>query len=310
MNSTFQLSHEKLNKLKEQIAKSNIEYSQVYHQGEILFTHKRNADSPNKLHKMNSITKSVVSLLIGIALDRNELESVNTSISEYFPNAGRYSKGSLTIEDLLTMTPGIEWPEMGDWGGKPYPMMDSPDWVEFFLSRPTIDKPGTLMIYNSGCSHLLSAILQKAAGMTTAEYAERHLFHPLGIEQYHWPSDPNGINIGGFGLEIKSPDLLKLGQLMLNKGRWDNRQIVSEDWIEKSTLPRFHTYSHIGSYGYHWWIMTDDDLHPSEPFTYFAMGYGGQNLYIVPERKLIVTFASNLYKNTFHTYRLFKEFMF
>lgn len=309
MNSTFNLSTPKLGKFKRQVAKANIEYCQVYHRGEMLFTHSRHPDSAEQLHKMNSITKSVLSLLIGIAIHREELGGVHTPIAEFLPSALKYSKDSLTLEHLLTMTPGIEWPEMGDWGGKPYPMMNSQDWVEFVLSRPTIDAPGTLMIYNSGCSHLLSAILQKATGLTAAEYAERHLFGPLGIRHYYWPADPQGINIGGFGLELKSTDLLKLGQLMLNKGRWNNERIVSETWIELSTLARFHTYSHIGSYGYHWWVMSDDDLHPSEPYTYFAMGYGGQNIYIVPEHELVVTFASNLYKDTFHTYRLFREFI-
>ncbi|WP_052476345.1 serine hydrolase domain-containing protein [Cohnella kolymensis] len=307
MNSTFPLSSTKLAKFKRQVEKANIEYCQVYQRGEVLFTHSRHPGSAVELHKMNSITKSVLSLLIGIAMDRGELGTVHTSIAEFLPGARKYAKDSLTLEHLLTMTPGIEWLEMGDWGGKPYPMMNSEDWVEFVLTRPTIDPPGTLMIYNSGCSHLLSAILQQATGLKAAEYAERHLFGPLGIADYYWPADPDGINIGGFGLELDSADLLKLGRLMLDKGRWNNAQIVSENWVEMSTLPRYHTYSHIGSYAYHWWVMSDDDLHPSEPYTYFAMGYGGQNIYIVPEHECVVTFAANLYKDTFHTYRLFKE---
>ncbi|BBI33705.1 hypothetical protein KCTCHS21_31040 [Cohnella abietis] len=208
------------------------------------------------------------------------------------------------------MTTGWDWPEWGEWDGMPRPMIDSPDWVSFVLSRPMKDEPGTRMIYNSGCSQLLSAILQKVTGMTTAQYAEQFLFKPLGIQEYLWHADANGITIGGFSLSLKAADLMKLGQLMLSKGRIADVPIVPEDWIDKSVAPRFHTYDDVGSYGYHWWILSNQSGKPVIPTTYFAMGFGGQYIFIVPEQQLIVTFASSLYKQSFLPYQLFKELVY
>jgi CubicO group peptidase (beta-lactamase class C family) len=206
------------------------------------------------------------------------------------------------------MTPGWDWQEMGAWGGLPTPMTDSPDWVRYVLSRPMKHKPGKRMCYDSGSSHLLSAILQATTGLSSAEYARRHLFEPIGIERFRWGSDTNGIVIGGFGLELAPPDLAKLGQLMLNRGLWQGRRIVSEDWIAASTSARYHTYDHIGSYGYHWWVLPQDE-ESDRPAVYFAMGYGGQYLFIVPRLELVVVFASTLYKRTFFPYRLFKKWL-
>ncbi|QJD82590.1 serine hydrolase domain-containing protein [Cohnella herbarum] len=296
-----------LNYLSQQVPKSKIDYCEVFLRDRIVFAHARNSHSADKLHKINSITKSVLSLLIGIAIERGEIPSIDTSIADYFPKARGTPKEKVTIENLLTMTPGWDWPEMGDWGGLPNPMITSPNWVDFILSRPMLHSPGTRMYYDSGSSHLLSAILQKATGMTSAEYAETFLFKPLGIEQYRWYSDAKGIIIGGFGLELRAPDLMKIGQLSLGNGRWHSEQVVPELWIVESTKPRFHTYDHIGSYGYHWWSMSDENREPLTPVVYFAMGYGGQYIFVVPEHEIIVTFASTLYKQTFLPYRLFKQ---
>jgi CubicO group peptidase (beta-lactamase class C family) len=295
--------------LARQVSKTKIDYCEVFLRDRIIFTHARNSHSKDKLHKINSITKSVLSLIVGIAIERGEIPGVDASISDYFSETRGTPKEKVTIENLLTMTPGWDWPEMGDWGGLPSPMINSPNWVSFILSRPMINAPGTRMYYDSGSSHLLSAILQKSSGMTSAEYAESFLFKPLGIEQYRWYSDAKGIVIGGFGLELRAPDLMKIGRLMLGKGRWGNEQVVPERWIADSMKPRYHTYDHIGSYGRHWWSIADENREPMSPNVYFAMGYGGQYVFVVPEHELVVTFASTLYKQTFLPYRLFKQLL-
>jgi CubicO group peptidase (beta-lactamase class C family) len=309
MNSTFPFSTSQLEQLKQQVSHSKIDYCKITLHDQVVFTHTRNNQAEHKLHKINSITKSVLSLLIGIAIDRGQLAGIHTPLSDFFPtlqgNAHRF-----TIEHLLTMTTGWDWPEMGEWGGRPMQMINSIDWVQYILARPMKDKPETRMIYNSGSSHLLSAIIQIATGMTTAEYAEKNLFGPLGIEEYRWHSDPNGIVIGGFGLELLAPDLHKLGQLMLRNGIIGKDVIVSKDWVTQSVKPRFLTYDHIGSYGYHWWIMNDGDDPLADPYTYFAMGYGGQYLFVVPQHELIVTFASSLYKKTFLPYQIFRKLLY
>lgn len=308
MNSTFDITADKLEKFKHQVTNTKVDYCRITIGEQTVFTHARTSYSELKLHKINSITKSVLSLLIGIAIDQKLLTGVQMPLSDFFPTL-KESHPSLKIEHLLTMTTGWDWPEMGDWGGKPMPMINSPDWITFILARPMKDKPGTRMLYNSGSSHLLSAILQKVTGMNTDHYAEKHLFKPLGIHDSRWYSDPKGIIIGGFGLELKAPDLHKLGQLMLNRGLIGENRIVSADWVDQCIKPRYHTYDHIGTYGYHWWILSEGDEPLKDPYTYFAMGYGGQYIFVVPEYSLIVSFASTLYKHTFVPYRIFKEFI-
>jgi CubicO group peptidase (beta-lactamase class C family) len=306
--SVFLPNAKRLDEFQSRLAQVKIDYFTMTVNHQVVMTHARSPNSANKLHKINSVTKSVLSLLIGIALDRKQLESTHVPLTEFFPGLRNLEK-ELTLEHLLTMTAGWDWPEWADWNGFPKPMYDSPDWVRFILSRLLTEKPGTRMVYNSGCSHLLSAILQKVTGMTTAKYAEKNLFEPIGVTDYRWRSDAKGIGIGGFGLELKAPDLHKLGTLMLGKGRIGNAEIVSEAWVDRSVQPRFLSYLHVGAYGYHWWVMCNSDCRPTEPYTYFAMGYGGQFVFVVPEREWVVSFASSLYKQSLLPYQLFKSLL-
>jgi CubicO group peptidase (beta-lactamase class C family) len=304
--SIFLPNAKRLDELQSQLAQVKIDYFTMTVSHQVVMTYARSPKSANKLHKINSVTKSVLSLLIGIALDRKQLESIHVPLTEFFPGLHNLEQ-ELTLEHLLTMTAGWDWPEWADWNGFPKPMYDSPDWVKFILSRPLTEKPGTRMVYNSGCSHLLSAILQKVSGMTTAAYAEKYLFKPMGLADFRWRSDANGIDIGGFGLELKASDLHKLGTLMLGKGQLGNVEIVSKAWVDRSVQSRFMSYPHVGAYGYHWWVMSDSDGRTTVPYTYFAMGFGGQFVFVVPERKWVVSFASSLYKQSFLPYQLFKS---
>jgi CubicO group peptidase (beta-lactamase class C family) len=205
------------------------------------------------------------------------------------------------------MTPGFEWPEWGEWGGRPFPMINSKDWTKYILQKKMITNPGVEMVYNSGASQLLSAILQKATNGKLTDFAEKVLFKPLGITEYEWHEDSKGISIGGFGLSLKACDMLKIGILMIQNGKWNNKHIISEEWIKNSTVPKFHTYDNVGSYGYHWWIMTDEHRDLVEPHTYFAMGYGGQYIIISPEIDLVVVFTCAKYMDTFIPLKLFKK---
>ncbi|MBB6669220.1 serine hydrolase domain-containing protein [Cohnella nanjingensis] len=295
-----------LNGFRSRIERAKIETCHVRLGGRDLVAYARSGKSANALHRINSITKSVLSLLIGIALDRGDLDALQTPVGAYLEGVPE-DKRQLTLAHLITMTDGLDWPEWGDWNGQPTPMYDSPDWVAFVLGRPVKAPPGTAMAYNSGSSQLLSAVLQQATGMTTEAYAARHLFGPLGIEDWLWHADAQGVVIGGFGLSLRGRDLFKLGLLMLNEGRWEGRQIVPAAWARQATRPQHHTYDHVGSYGYHWWIYTGGTPSPVSPATFFAMGYGGQYVFVMPERKLVVSFTSNLYRQTFMPLNLFAE---
>ncbi|MFC5467579.1 serine hydrolase domain-containing protein [Cohnella suwonensis] len=294
------------------IAGERIDYCEIRERGETLLVHSRDGRSADDLHKVNSITKSVLSLLIGIAAGRGEFPSPDVPIAGYFAEArDNPDLASLTAGHLLTMTPGWDWQEMGDWHGLPYPMTDSPDWVRFVLSRPLVRPSGTRMVYDSGSSQVLSAILQRSTGMTAAAYAERHLFRPLGMEQYHWPSDPQGVSVGGFGLQLRPRDLTKLGLLVLQRGEWRGAPLVPREWIAESTKPRFRGYDNIGAYGYHWWTLTEDNAEraPLSPSVAFAVGFGGQYIFVSPERELVAVFASALGKKKFLPLKLFREWL-
>ncbi|MGG3562418.1 serine hydrolase [Neobacillus rhizosphaerae] len=300
------ISNNILTELEKKIKKDKITSCLIQQENSLVFEYYKNNKMKDKQHKLNSVTKSVLSILVGIAIDRGDLKGVQQSIADFFPNLTDWQK-QLTIEHLLTMTPGFDWPEFTSWGGRAMPMINSRDWVRFILERPMVEAPGENMHYNSGCSHLLSAILHKAAGKSLIGYANAYLFKPLGISDYTWYSDAKGIVIGGFGLSLKVEDMLKIGRLMLQEGKWNGQTVVSEDWVKESTIPRFHTYNKIGSYGYHWWILTDDDHQPAQPQSYFAMGYGGQYIIVAPENQLIVTFTSDLNNDTFKPLQYFKK---
>ncbi|HYK72043.1 MAG TPA: serine hydrolase [Pseudoneobacillus sp.] len=291
--------------LDKKFTKDKINSCIVAHKGSIVYEFYRNNKIKDKVQKLNSVTKSFISILIGIAIDQGKIEGVHQSIADFFPNINE-AKKEITIENLLTMTPGYDWPEFSSWGGRPFPMINSKDWVKFNLERIMVESPGEKMYYNSGCSHLLSAILQKATGLKLTEFAERYLFHPLGIREYEWHYDSKGIAIGGFGLSLKPGDLLKIGQLMLQNGQWNNKRIISEPWVRTSTTAKYPTTYGFGYYGYHWWVMKDEDK-LMQPHTFHAMGYGGQYIMVVPDYDLVTIFTSDNYSDSYQPILYFKN---
>jgi CubicO group peptidase (beta-lactamase class C family) len=274
-----------------------------------VFQYYKNKKMEHKLFHIHSVTKSVVSILIGIAIDQGLIEDTHTPISHYFPDVDDEKK-QVTIEHLLTMTSGWEWGEFGSWGGRPFPMINSKNWVKFTLEQKMESSPGLHMAYNSGCSHLLSAILQKATKVTTAAFAEKMLFKPLGITDYRWHEDSKGITIGGFGLCLQSADMLKIGLMMMEGGVLLNKRVISDSWISSSTTARYHSYDSLGSYGYHWWVLVDENKQAYNPNLFFAMGYGGQYIIVSQEHQFVVVFTSELYNDTFLPLRLFKNHLF
>lgn len=173
-------------------------------------------------------------------------------LKEYFQEFDRDEKyQNITIKNLLTMSSGLHWPGNSA-------MIPSKNWVNFVLNQKMKDSTKTQMVYSCGSSHLLSAILQKTTGLNASAFAEKHLFTPLGITDYRWNSDAQGITIGGFGLNLKTMDMLKIGELYLNKGMWRSKQILPLNWIEESTHPNIKA-DHQYSYAYHWWTTTFDN---------------------------------------------------
>jgi len=260
----------------------------------MLFEYFRNPLVPAETAKVNSCTKSFLSALICIAMDEGILPEAGASLSDFFPRLLKDPdprKREITLQHLLTMTAGFEWTEFG--GQKSFPRMTRSDnWVDFVLSQPLSDTPGSRMEYNSGISQLLSAILVQASGMSIARYAENKLFEPLGIDDYEWEADPQGIHTGGFGLRLRPGDMLKFGQLYLNQGSWDRRQLISRERAVCSVQPFIPASApNSGFYGWHWWA---DSFGKKSVVNYFyARGYAGQFIYVLPNLKIVVVLTDD-----------------
>ncbi len=248
---------------------------------------------PNDLHPIYSITKSVMSSLIGIAIDEGYIIGTDQKILDYFDGISvlnKADKENITIEHLLTHTSGINWSEWDVPYGSPEntygQLTDSENWVEFILNQTLVHEPGTVHEYSTGDSHLLSAILYEATGQRTRDYAEEKLFTPLGISDNIWFLDSQGIHFGGSGLELTSPSLAKFGYLYLNNGTWNGTQIVPKEWVKNSTINSVEVDS-WARYGYQWWVYPEVN-------SYLALGYAGQRIWINQELDLVIVFTSSL----------------
>ncbi|MBW7477568.1 beta-lactamase family protein [Paenibacillus oenotherae] len=255
--------------------------------GELLWEwHEKETDRVGAVY---SCTKSILSALIGIALAQGRIESVEQPLSDYFEEirlSADERKRAIKLKHLLTMTPGMDWPDFD----KPYwSMKRREDWISYILAQPMAHEPGEAFTYNSGGSHLLSAVLTKATGMSAFEYAQRELFSKLGFRKPRWNSS-GGISEGGAGLHLSSLDMAKFGQLYLQRGNWNGEQLLPESWVELST--KFHHKGLLhyeppifGEYGYHWWLS--DKAHNGAADCFFAKGYGGQYIFVVPSMELV-----------------------
>ncbi|HVN55606.1 MAG TPA: serine hydrolase [Anaerolineaceae bacterium] len=237
-------------------------------------------------HWIASVTKSVVSALVGIAIDRGSIKNVHQPLNDFFPNLAP-DKKEITLENLLTLTTGIacqENPAPGTTMLKP-----GANWVDYVLNQPVVDPPGRRFNYCTDQVHLLSAILQKSTGMTAREFANQNLFAPLGIDpipEQRWPSDPQEITIGGYGLALTPAEMAKFGFLILNQGKWDGKAIISPGWVRDSTITHIQKNDGNG-YGYLWTI----DPHRK----YFsALGRGGEHIFVFPAENLVVVFTAGL----------------
>jgi CubicO group peptidase (beta-lactamase class C family) len=239
-----------------------------------------NAATPQHLR---SITKSIVSALVGIAIDKGLIGSVNDSVLDYIPELESQDndirKQHITIRHLLTMTSGFKWEEekMDEWFSSDSLSAMSDAWV-----RPMAGDPGEIYNYDSASTDLLTVVLTRAAKQDAKTFLTETLFMPLDITDFEWEKDPAGYYRGGGGLIMRARDLAKVGQLFLQKGQWNRHQIVSQAWIEQSTAHQVRV-NEIVSYGYLWRSRQVGTIRH-----YYAMGYGGQYLMVVPVLNIAV----------------------
>jgi CubicO group peptidase (beta-lactamase class C family) len=232
-------------------------------------------------HVMFSITKSIMATLIGIAIEQGYIEGVDQRISELLPEASLPDpdpqKEKITLEDVLTMTSGLGWEETDRTFGQLYGQYD---WLGYVLGKEMVADPGSRFSYCSGCSHILSGVLLETTGMNPLDFARENLFAPLGITDFRWETDREGLPIGGWGLELTTRDMAKLGILYLERGSWNGQQIVPAEWIDKAVEYKVGAGGFVG-YGYQWWIYPEYNA-------YSAFGRGGQIVFVIPVEGLII----------------------
>jgi CubicO group peptidase (beta-lactamase class C family) len=250
-------------------------------------------------HDIHSCTKSVLSALVGIAIDKGDLPGRTTPVLDFFPGYEiahlDSEKRALTLGHLLTMSAGLKTEDsyLYDWAGLAK-MRASHDWAQYILDLPTETEPGTRFEYSNGVSQLIAIILQEATGQSAEAYAREHLFGPIGIVDYAWQGSGPDDSWGFSGLSLHPLDMARLGYLYLRGGEWDGVQVVPADWVEKSTSPQIAAGTLADSYGYQWWV--GDDM-------FMMQGYGGQFVYVLPARDLLVVFTGALPQQRYFTPR-------
>ena len=242
---------------------------------------------------VRSVTKSVMSILIGIAIDKGFLTSVDQTLGEFI-DTSIYTitpeKSAIKISHLLSMTGGFEWNELTASGYNDWALADNQ--VQYLLDKPLIAEPGQLFTYNSAGTHLLSYIITKVSGMSTYEFSLQYLFNPIDIEEVDWYIDKQGYCNGGAGLIFTPHDMIRIGQLVLNQGVYNGKSIIPSDYINNSVLSKIstgNTMNFASGYGYCWWLGQKEEVN-----YIFANGHGGQFIVIVPSLELIVVATNNL----------------
>ena len=251
---------------------------------ETYFNGTRAGDTAN----VKSVSKSIMSALVGAAIASGHITGIDQPISDYYPQIaeqGDPRKRQITVGNLLSMQAGLETTSFYNYGS----WVLSDDWVRYALEQPLRSDPGTRLVYSTGNTHLLSAIITAATGSSTLQFARKKLAAPLGFELLAWPQDPNGIYFGGNNMELTPKQMLRFGQLYLNDGRANGNQILPQTWVTQSLQPRVESpRENDRYYGYGWWIKSMAGFEVP-----YAWGYGGQFILLVPDLDLVVVTTSN-----------------
>jgi len=247
------------------------------------------------MHSMQSVTKTVTSVIIGVAKTRGDFKAgLDTPVLKYFDVSKVKNvderKGRMTLHDLMTMTAGLDWHEDDFPDNDPRNDMSrmegTDDWVQYTIDKPMAAEPGKVANYNSGATELLAYIFQKETGQDIDDYGGKYLFAPLGIKHY-WKRTYAGVVDTEGGLFLSSSDLAKIGYLFLHDGMWEDRQIVSKEWVKESLKRSIEVDSDV-DYGFLWWLLKRVD---SSEYVWMARGFGAQHLMVFPKENLIAVFT-------------------
>ncbi|KXH89614.1 serine hydrolase domain-containing protein [Bacillus cereus group sp. BceL300] len=291
----------------------NINGMLVVQRGNIVFEKYYNGQGPDNAFHVASVTKTIISALIGICVDKGYIKSVDQKVIEFFPEYKR-TASEVTVRHLLTMTapyPFVDWQEPLE------ELCTQQDWVQYTLNRMGNGGEIGSFKYSSAGAHLLSAIITSVTGKSAREFANEQLFQSLGMREIPnysmkafgfddlfgkdvkgWVHDPNGISTGGWGLTLTVRDMAKFGQMYLNEGIHNGKQILSKSWIKESTE------MNQNQYGYLWWFREEDGI-----FSYCAMGDGGNMICCIPEKELVVVIASEIIPNAGDRWELIVKYI-
>lgn len=277
-----------LEEMDEEIRQQNINLHSllIVRHGAIVYETYYGSYRASTQHAMYSVTKSFIGTLVGMLADQSRLDIRQPVVEalgrEDFASLDE-GKRAMTVEDLLTMRSGLGWVE-----GDPAfsRMYRSDDWVKTVMDLPMAGSPGDKFVYCTGCSHVLSAVIEEVSEIGTEAFARENLFEPLGITDYRWERDGQGIALGGWGLQITPRDMAKLGLLYLHEGQWDGQQIISSSWVRAATSRQADAEGRL-DYGYQWWIYDRNSA-------YTALGRDGQTIWVSPELDLIVVTTAQI----------------
>ena len=262
-------------------------------------------------HRIFSASKSVTSILIGMAIDRGMIEGVDSRVYEFFSEyeGARWidQRYDITLKQALTMTAGLDWK---DWEYPGYDSRDttsqmtrSSDWLEFVLNRDTKEPPGKQFAYNNGLTMLLGGVIKNTTGQNANRFAEKNLFARLGISDYSWDTGSSGIVNTAWGLSMKPRDMAKIGYLFLNGGKWHNKRIVSQDWVDDSVKDYAMQDVFLGTgYGYQWWCGKSK-INEQVVETFYAAGHGGQYIFVCPALDFVTVVTSKWIGNFLGEFR-------
>ncbi len=261
---------------------------------------------PNVLHDCRSVTKSIVSILFGIAVAEGRIPDLDAPVLDYFPEFAELrtpDRLAIRLRHVLAMSSGFEWDESsrpyGDPANSETAMDAAPDRARYVLERSIATPPGQRWVYNGGNTLLLAEVLERATGMDIDRYAARVLFRPLGITRHEWLRYPDGKAIASSGLRLRPRDMARIGQLYLQRGRWNGRRILPEAWVQASLSPQVRIASRplgLQSYGYHWFLGTAGQGQRHLPYS-AAVGWGGQRVVIMPELDMVMVLTAGLYND-------------
>ena len=257
-------------------------------------------------HFLASVSKSITSILIGIAIDQKIASDVETKAYEFFPEYTGTKwidqKYPITLQHVLTMSAGLDW-EANKYSRRDprhttYKMYESGDPIGFILDRDVSESPGKKFDYNSGLTILLGGVIKNTSGLYIDDFSGQYLFSPMGISDYHWDKFEDGNIQTDGGLHLRPRDMAKIGYMIMKNGKWKDRQIVSREWVAESTKRHIDALG-IG-YGYQWWIGKTK-INNQSIKVLFASGHGGQKIFIIPELDLVAVFTSRVFNSKGHS---------